>query len=251
MKFTFLGTGNAANVPAYGCSCKACDRAVNDVLFRRNSACAFVETEHTKFLLDAGLAELGQRFPAGSYEYIVLTHYHMDHVHGLFPIRWGKTSSIKVIGPDDPNGCDDLLKHSGILDFSQKSHAFKSFYLSDVKLTPVPLQHSKPTLGYVIEQAGKRFAYLTDTVGLPKDTKAFLIEQKLDAMAIDCSHPPRDAPPKGHNDLTTALITIDQVKPKQTYLTHISHELDAWFIDNPNSLPDNVFKARDKQTLKL
>lgn len=252
MKFTFLGTGNAANVPAYGCTCKACERALKDPAYRRYSASAFIETQHTKILLDAGLPEIGKRFPAGALDKILLTHYHMDHVHGLFPMRWGRTAPISVIGPDDPKGCDDLFKHPGILDFSKKSQAFKPFYLSDLNITPVPMQHSRPTLGYVIQQAaGNTFAYLTDTVGLPADTEYYLQEKGVHALAIDCSYPPKGVPPKGHNDLITALEVIDTLAPKHAYLTHISHDLDSWFMDNPNCLPANVSLARDNQIIEL
>ncbi|MEX0633936.1 hypothetical protein M8494_25840 [Serratia ureilytica] len=44
----------------------------------------------------------------------------MDHVQGLFPLRWGCGNSILVYGPPDEQGCDDLFKHPGILGFSRR-----------------------------------------------------------------------------------------------------------------------------------
>lgn len=50
-------------------------------------------------LLDAGLPELMTQWPAGSFQQFLLTHYHMDHVQGLFPLRWGVGEPIAVYGP--------------------------------------------------------------------------------------------------------------------------------------------------------
>jgi phosphoribosyl 1,2-cyclic phosphodiesterase len=36
-------------------------------------------------LLDAGIPHLMDDWPAGSFQQFLLTHYHMDHVQGLFP----------------------------------------------------------------------------------------------------------------------------------------------------------------------
>ncbi|STQ46644.1 carbon-phosphorus lyase complex accessory protein [Ewingella americana] len=66
-------------------------------------------------------------------------------------------------------------------------------------------------------------------------------------MVLDCSHPPREIPDKNHNDIHQALAIHEQLKPGKTYLTHISHKLDLWLQSNP--LPENVFAARDGQTL--
>jgi phosphoribosyl 1,2-cyclic phosphate phosphodiesterase len=35
----------------------------------------------------------------------LLTHYHLDHVQGLFPLRWGVGAPIPVYGPPDDAGC--------------------------------------------------------------------------------------------------------------------------------------------------
>ncbi|MGI1668699.1 MAG: phosphonate metabolism protein PhnP [Neptuniibacter sp.] len=251
MKLTFLGTGNAANVPAYGCSCTVCSKANIDLSYQRHSACALIETEQVTLLIDAGLPELGKRFPPGSIKTILLTHYHMDHVQGLFPMRWGTGLSIDVIGPDDPKGCDDLYKHSGIFNFSTKAQPFQEMFFGQLKITPVPLQHSRPTLGYVVEDGQKCLAYLTDTVGLPEATEAYLKNKNVDLLIVDCSYPPQQGVPKGHNDLNTALKSIESVRPERAYLTHIGHLLDSWFLENPVQLPENVAIARDNLVIEL
>lgn len=252
MRLTFLGTGNAGNVPNYGCDCPACERAITDPTHRRLSACALVENGNgAHLMIDAGLPNIADLFPPGSLHTILLTHFHMDHVHGLFPIRWGSNIGIEVIGPDDPVGSDDLFKHPGVLDFSQKAQAFETFDNQGFTITPVPLNHSRPTLGYVFEHQDKTLAYLTDTVGLPAETENWLLQRTIDTLVLDCSFPPSDKMPKGHNDLNSALATIAKIKPAKAYLTHISHELDTWFMSNSEALPDNVLVASDKLSINF
>ncbi|HES76865.1 MAG TPA: phosphonate metabolism protein PhnP [bacterium] len=247
MKFTLLGTGAVGGVPLYGCDCPACQRARTVQSFIRRPSSALIEHGHTRIALDAGPPDFGARFPSGSLDAVLLTHYHMDHVAGLFEIRWGKGASLAVHGPIDEHGCDDLHIHHGILDFSATLEAFQSFFINDIRITALPLIHSRPTLGYFLEADGTRIAYLTDTVDLPAATLAFLQTHRPDLMVLDCSHPPSDTPRRNHNDLNLALQLHQRIAPPETWLTHISHDLDAWLIEHPNPLPQGVFVGRDGQ----
>jgi phosphoribosyl 1,2-cyclic phosphate phosphodiesterase len=130
-----------------------------------------------------------------------------------------------------------------LLRFTQVTE-FSSFTIGNLQLTPLPLVHSKCTFGYFIEDGrGASFAYLTDTVGLPKETEAFLQGKAFD-MVIDCSHPPQSTT-RNHNDLTQALHIIDRTAPRHAWLTHISHGMDVWLLSHEASLPSNVSVARD------
>jgi len=127
MRVTFLGTGAAGGVPLYGCECAACARGRQDPRYVRRPCCALVEHDGTRVLLDAGLTDLHERFAPGFLTAIVLTHFHPDHVQGLFHLRWGKANPIAVYGPPDTDGCADLFKHPGMLSFrtARKFEAFK------------------------------------------------------------------------------------------------------------------------------
>jgi phosphoribosyl 1,2-cyclic phosphate phosphodiesterase len=247
MKFTVLGSGAVGGVPLYGCDCPACQRARTVSSYIRRPASALIEYGNTRIALDAGLADFGQRFPSGSLDAVLLTHYHMDHVAGLFEIRWGKGASLAIHGPVDEHGCDDLHTHHGILDFSSTVEPFQSFTINDIRITALPLIHSRPTLGYFIEVDGARMAYLTDTVDLPAATLAFLQTHRPDLMLLDCSHPPSGTPRRNHNDLNLALSLHQKIAPLETWLTHISHDLDAWLMAHPEPLPQGVSIAQDGQ----
>lgn len=60
----------------------------------------------------------------------------MDHVQGLFPLRWGVGDSIPIYGPPDEQGCDDLFKHPGLLDFSHTMEPFVVFDLQGYRSRP-------------------------------------------------------------------------------------------------------------------
>lgn len=248
---TFLGTGAAGGVPLYGCHCAACERAAVEPHRVRRPCSALIEHAGTRVLVDAGLTDLHERFAPGTLDAIVLTHFHPDHVQGLFHLRWGRGAQLPVLAPPDAEGCADLYKHPGMLDFRRLAK-FEPQRIGALAFTPLPLVHSKPTFGYAVEaDDGTRFAYLTDTLGLPPQTEAFLQAWRADGLAIDCSHPPQDAAPRGHNDWPMALAAIASVGPGRAWLTHIGHELDAWIGQVAPPLPERVAVASDGEVAVL
>jgi phosphoribosyl 1,2-cyclic phosphate phosphodiesterase len=250
MRITFLGTGTAAGVPVYGCGCPACKVARFDARRIRRPSSALLEVGRCRVLLDAGLHDLPERFPPGTLSGILLTHFHFDHVMGLFRLRWGVAPPLPVRHPEDAEGCSDLYKNNGFLRFAV-AIPFVPFRLGDITITPVPLIHSKPCLGYCVEARGQRFAYLLDTIGLPPETLAFLREWRPDGIAIDCSHPPRDIPSRNHNDLPAALQAIADIGAPRNILIHAGHELDCWAMEFRPQLPPGVVLASDGDVLEF
>ncbi len=240
MRLTLLGTGNAGGVPLYGCECVACARARADAARRRRSCSALLETTTQRVLIDAGLPDLAERFPPGRLSRILLTHYHADHVQGLMPLRWGVSTRLEVIGPPDPQGFDDLYKHPGIFDFTRTAQAFTPLVFAELNIIPLPLSHSRPTLGYCLEVGDARVAYLTDTAGLPPQTLEYLRARPPQALVLDCSYAPRAIPPSNHNDVRLALEIHAAIRPIRTVFTHVGHEADLWRQTTAEALPAGV-----------
>jgi phosphoribosyl 1,2-cyclic phosphate phosphodiesterase len=247
LRLTLLGTGNAAGMPLYGCECTYCLKVRDDPSLQRTSCSALLEVGEQRYLLDAGQINLCERFPSGTLAGIFLTHFHPDHVQGLFHLRWGIGQTLPVYTPPDAEGCLDLYKHPGILDFSPQ-RKFESFKLADIVITPVPLLHSKPTFGYVFRHADQRIAYLTDTKGLSPGTAAFLADLSLDLMVIDCSYVP-GSNNMGHNNIDDVLLIDEQVRPNHTVLTHVGHDLDIWLLTNQTRLPSHIIVGKDGMTV--
>ncbi|HJH24405.1 MAG TPA: phosphonate metabolism protein PhnP [Paenalcaligenes hominis] len=245
LSLEFLGTGDSAQVPVYNCLCVACRRARADSRFRRRPCSAVVRIAGQQWLIDGGRMDLAERFPAPMLTGILQTHYHPDHAQGLLHLRWGVNMQLPVWGPVDEVGFADLYKHPGILDFSQPWRPFESRRIAHVTVTAVPLQHSRPCMGYVFESAKGRVAYLTDTVGLAPETQAWLAQRPLRYCIVDCTHPPQATPPRNHNDVPSALAMCAELDIEQVYLTHISHEMDQWLETHADELPSHVQVARD------
>ncbi|WP_097290227.1 phosphonate metabolism protein PhnP [Escherichia coli] len=206
LTLTLTGTGGAQGVPAWGCECAACARARRSPQYRRQPCSGVVKFNDAITLIDAGRHDLTD--------------------------RWGVGDVIPVYGPPDEQGCDDLFKHPGLLDFSHTVEPFVVFDLQGLQVTPLPLNHSKLTFGYLLETAHSRVAWLSDTAGLPEKTLKFLLNNHPQVMVIDCSHPPRADAPRNHYDLNTVLALNQVIRSPQVILTHISHQFDAWLMEN-------------------
>lgn len=227
MRLTFLGTGGVWAAPVHGCTCPACNTARADPSRARAPASALLEVAGLRLLIDAGRTDLADRFPPGSLDAVLLTHFHADHCLGLTLMRWSLAEPLPVLCPHDPRGYDDLTKHPGRLRF-QTCAAGNTFCIGPITVTPVALIHSRPTLGWVIEHGAERIAYLSDTRGLPEETFAVLDTAPLDLVILDCAYPPGSPDPRGHNDLDEANAIIAQLAPKQARLTHVNHVLDQY-----------------------
>ena len=247
MRLKLLGTGNAAGVPLFGCNCLLCAKAKANTDFRRGPASAVLEIDNKKYLIDAGTMDIADRFANEIIDGIFLTHFHPDHVQGLFHLRWGKGKNIPVYCPPDSMGCADLFKNPGILKFNAKKK-FEAFSIDYLRITPLPLIHSKVTFGYFFEFDNKNIAYLTDTKGLPPKTASFLKDKVIDLLILDTSHAP-NVDDTNHNNLDDSLEIHKQLKPLRTTLTHISHDFDIWLNENNFSLPADVYVANDGQII--
>lgn len=246
MKLTFLGTGAAGGVPLWGCSCTVCARARINLDYVRHPNCALLEAGEVRLLLDAGVMDVANRFPPGDLSAILITHFHVDHVQGLFHLRWG-IGELDVYAPHDTEGCADLYKHPGALRFSHLSK-FSAFNEGEVRITPVPLVHSKPTLGYCIEHAGARLAYLSDCSKLPPSTAEFLKEWRPHTICLDCTYPPETAGLRNHFDLNEAIDLGKDHPDSNIVLMHIGHRLDEWLMTHSDALPERMKIAHDDES---
>lgn len=247
MRLTFLGTGAAGGVPLWGCDCATCSRARIDVSYMRHPNCAVIEAGEVRLLLDAGVMNIAERFPSGALSAILITHFHADHVQGLFHLRWG-VGELDVYAPHDVEGCADLYKYPGPLKFKHLSK-FETFNVGDVRITPIPLVHSKPTLGYCIEHAGAKLAYLSDCREIPPATATFLSEWQPHTVCLDCTYPPGMTGPRNHFDIDEAISLSNSFPDSNFVLMHISHRLDDWLMTHYGVLPERMSISRDGEIL--
>jgi len=260
MKITFLGTGDAKQVPVWGCVCKACVRASVMSNCQRKSSCILVEFDDHKYLLDAGSHELVNRFQPSDISAVLLTHFHVDHLIGLFQMRWGQGKVIPVHCPRDKTGCADLYKNSGLFNFEPFKKLFTPLVVNrkqaNFTVTAVPLNHSKETLGYCLEADGHKVAYLCDTKGLPIETERFLIQWLPDLVILDCTFAPNSLEETENHNSFDDILGIrqrlhDHNVDAQYILTHIGHDMDVFLMNEWSALPVDVTVAEDNKVIEL
>ncbi len=115
------------------------------------------------------------------------------------------------------------------------------FNVGGIGIQPVPIFHgSRPILGFRFGS----FAYLTDCNRLPDE--AWPLLEGVDVLILDAL---RHRPHPTHFTVAEALQVVERVKPRQTYFTHVCHDL-AHAATNA-SLPRGVELAYDGLALTI
>lgn len=118
----------------------------------------------------------------------------------------------------------------------------KNFKISNLIITPISYLHAKlQVYGYRFND----FAYLTDMKTI-EDVEINKLDN-LKVLVLNCI---KIEPHYSHLNLEEALKLIRLIKPKKTYLTHISHML-GFHEEVQNNLPEDVFLAFDGLEIEL
>lgn len=231
-----LGTGTSHGVPMIGCGCEVCQST--DPHNQRTRTGVFVRAPQGNFLIDTSpelriqlLREKISRVSAA-----VFTHGHADHIFGLDDLR---LFGYYLEGPV-PLYCEELVEerirasfdyafgdyvspfpanHWGAIpQLEIRRIGLEPFEILGQTVQPIRLLHGQlPVLGYRIENV----AFCTDVSRIPDESWPLL--EGLDVLVLDAL---RYKPHATHFSVDQALEVVDRVRPRQTYLTHISHSLD-------------------------
>ena len=254
MRVVFLGTATSYGVPQVGCRCATCISP--DPLNKRTRSSVLVETDTgLRLLVDSGpdLRTQALREGVTHIDAVLFTHLHADHTAGIDDLKAFNASLGGVLpcyGHAETGA--SLRQRFGyafegtpwiglIPHISYTVVDREPFYIGEVCVQPVPLRHgSIRATGYRIGP----FAYLTDTSGVPTSSRALLHD--LDTLVIDAL---RWEPHPTHLSVPEALEVIEEVRPRQAYLTHVSHALEQHTTNR--QLPPTVQLAYDGLTLTL
>ena len=254
--FTFLGTGTSVGVPMIGCDCRVC---TSDNPRNHRFRCAgLIKLPNGNILIDTPPELRLQllRAKVGAIHSVLFTHYHADHLHGLDDLR----PIQHFLGQPVPLFCAEDVEERIRSEFSYafdstkpgkiKTYvpnlSFERIKLTPVNVlgeivTPVPLIHGNfDVLGFRI----KDLAYCTDVNHIPENSMKLL--QNLDILVLDAL---RDKPHPAHFNLKQALEIVEILKPKQTYFTHLCHDLDHDEVEA--MLPKGVNLAYDGLTFEF
>lgn len=261
MKLTFLGTGTSTGVPQLRCGCQTC--ISTDPRDRRLRASALVEVDGKRILIDCGpdfreqILRHGQHSVDDRLDALLLTHQHYDHVGGIDDLRpYCAQEDIKAAGfpvycqKDVARDLRARLPYSfnehpypGVPRFDLREiEPYKFFEVAGVEILPIQINH------YLLEIVGFRIGklgYITDAKLVPEKTVEAL--KGVDTLVINAL---RQKTHVSHMTLGESLEIISQVKPRVSYLTHISHDMGPHAVVAAQ-LPPNVFLAYDDLKIEI
>jgi len=253
-RVTVLGSGTSHGVPMIGCTCGVCRSA--DPRDRRTRPSIYVEVEHgPKILVDTS-TDLRQQALANGVlrvDAILFTHSHADHVMGLDDSRrfsqmqqgsipcYADALTVASLQKTFYYVFDPQTEQGGGLPQIELHTIDGPFSIGGVLVQPIPLMHgARPIVGFRFGD----FAYLTDTNHIPDEAWPLLAGVKtviLDAL--------RHRPHPTHFTVAEAIAAAERIQCRQTYLTHICHDLPH--VATNQALPKGVELAYDGLQLTI
>ncbi len=222
----FLGTGTSLGVPMIACKCDVCKSENSKDNRLRTSL--LIKYKGKNIIIDCGPDFRTQLLRANvdDLEAVLITHEHRDHIAGLDDVRsinyiLRKPVSIYlsdpsldalekefpyIFNPGDYKGGPQINLHKLSID---------PFEIQGLKFIPLEVDHRNMRVyGFRIGD----FSYITDANFIPESTMKLLEGTKV--LVINAlrhkKHP-------SHFNLEEAIDVAKQIKPEQTYFTHLGH----------------------------
>jgi phosphoribosyl 1,2-cyclic phosphate phosphodiesterase len=249
VQFTFLGTGTSQGVPIIGCDCPVCTS--KDPRDNRLRTSGLIRFGNKNIVIDTGPDFRQQMLRAGVDDVaaILFTHDHYDHIAGLDDVRPINFRHQKDMPLYTPPSVEKSLRHRLGYVFGENPYPgaprltlhpitkAENFVVEGLEIQPIEVWHGEnlPILGFRFQD----ITYITDCKSIEseefekiKGTKTLI----LNALHHSVHH--------SHLNLEEALELIEQIKPEQAFLTHISHNMGKHEAVQ-KTLPKHVSLAYD------
>ncbi len=253
-KLIILGCGSSVGVPRIDGYWGKCNKSEKKNIRTRCSA-VIIKGKNT-VLIDTS-PDVKQQLSSNKIKNIssiLFSHEHADQTNGLFELRpffWKNKKEVNAYGDALTINLlkkrqNYLFKNFGSYPAIIKSNIVKtSFSLGGGKekifFKTTKVKHGKANVvAYIFEKA----AYISDCNDLSVIKKKEF--KNLNYLVIDClkykKHP-------SHFNLNECLYIHENLKPKKTILTNLSHDIDYKYI--LKKLPPNIVPAYDGMKVTL
>ncbi len=255
IQITVLGSGTSMGVPTIACNCPTCTS--DDPKDFRMRSSLLIESETTTVLIDTSSDFRAQmlKHKIKNIDAILFTHHHFDHISGFDDIRplnfinnsvtpiYATEKTLKelrrvfVYAFEEPEQIGGGVPHIEINTITP----YTPIQIGDIELLPIRLWHGKlEVMGFII----KDFAYCTDTNCIPDESLEYL--KGKDTLIIDAL---RHHKHETHFCLPESLEIADNLGIRQTYFTHIAHQIKHSEVEQ--TLPEGRNLAYDGLTFYI
>jgi|TARA_B110000967_G_scaffold116001_1_gene118767 phosphoribosyl 1,2-cyclic phosphate phosphodiesterase len=253
LNVTFLGTGTSQGVPMIASKDPVC--LSTDLKDKRLRSSILISWDKLTYIIDCG-PDFRQQMLRENVQLVhgvFFTHEHSDHTAGLDDLRpfCYKIGEMPIYLNKRTLGSLEQRfqyifskenRYPGAPSVQPNLVDKSTFFIDDLKVIPLEVMHgSLPVTAYRIQD----FAYLTDVKSIADTEKEKL--QNLEVLVLNAlrieEHPT-------HFNLQEALDFVNEIKPKKTYFTHISHKL-GFHAAISEQLPENVYLAYDGLKIKV
>ena len=252
-----LGCGTSVGVPAIGCGCHVCRGGHPRNQRTRCSVIAGLPQGNLLIDTPPDLRTQLLREDIGIVHAVLYTHEHADHTLGLDDLRLFQF----YLGHGVPLYCEEVVAnrirktfdyafsdikptHAGATPqlAMHSINADDEFEVLGETVTPIRLKHGPrfEVLGFRIGNV----AYCTDTSEIEPASREKL--QGLDVLILDAL---RMRPHVSHLSVDQAIEIAQQLRPKRTIFTHMSHDVDYESVSK--ELPKGTELAYDGMRIEL
>lgn len=254
MRIRFLGTGTSQGVPVIACDCEVCTST--DKHDKRLRSSILIELDDINIVVDTGPDFRYQmlRENVRHLDAILMTHSHKDHIAGLDDVRAFNFQQQNTMSIYASDATLDAVRREFHYAFSTEKYpgvpqleliplkSGRAFNLFNHEIMPLEVLHYKmPVLGFRIGN----FAYVTDAKTVSEESR-----QLLKGVQVLVVNALQEQAHISHFTLEEAIAFIDDIKPKQAYLTHISHRMGTHAYVSAK-LPPHVQVAYDRLCIEV
>jgi len=253
MKITFLGTGTSQGVPIIACDCDVC--ISENEKDKRLRSSILIEDQGSTFVIDSGPDFRQQllRAKTKNLDAVIFTHEHKDHIAGLDEVKafnylhkkrvdvWADKNVEAAIRREFAYIFSET-KYPGIPEIDLHEITSEPFTINKTTFIPIDVLHYRlPVKAFRINN----FAYVTDANHITEKEKEKL--KGLDYLVLNALRREKHI---SHFTLQEAIELSQELGAKQTYFTHLSHQLGK-HDDVSKELPSNIKLAFDGLQLEI